>query len=310
MSYITVSCHLCQCNPNNPHMWYYNWFGFITLNDHKQRFSQPKLEIYGLYHAFSALWLFLIGVQNLVVKVNAHYIKGILNNLDIVPSASINCWILSILTFHFTLIHTPGSNHGPDGLLWHCPQPGNVPAEDDDFEDWIDQLYSFVHLINPTVPRLTTGQVLSIFASATTTAEPSDIHNTTLPEILYNKIPWTEQAKLDNLQLAKITQWLKNIKCPKNISDTNYAGFVQYVMDFFLIESQLWRMDAQGSHKLVVSQEQCIPIMQSSHNDLGHKGLYAMWSLIMECFWWPHIYLRYCTTKYPEQSRQNWTTFN
>jgi hypothetical protein len=39
-----------------------------------------------------------------------------LANPDIQPSASINRWIVSILTFHFTLVHVKGTFHGPDGL--------------------------------------------------------------------------------------------------------------------------------------------------------------------------------------------------
>jgi hypothetical protein len=78
---------------------------------------QAKLEVYGLYHALGALHLYLIGVCNLVIKVDARYIKGMLKNPNITPNATINHWILSILTFHFTLIHVPSSHHGPDGLL-------------------------------------------------------------------------------------------------------------------------------------------------------------------------------------------------
>ncbi|KAF8237065.1 hypothetical protein L208DRAFT_1053172, partial [Tricholoma matsutake] len=95
-------------------------------NDHESQFSQVKLEIYGLYRALGVLRLYLTGVQNLIVEVDARYIKGMLANPDIAPmqcvsdrhhSASINQWIVSILTFHFTLVHVAGTHHGPDGLL-------------------------------------------------------------------------------------------------------------------------------------------------------------------------------------------------
>jgi hypothetical protein len=39
-----------------------------------------------------------------------------LANPNIQPSTSINRWIVSILTFHFTLVHVKGAFHGPDGL--------------------------------------------------------------------------------------------------------------------------------------------------------------------------------------------------
>jgi hypothetical protein len=115
-SNIGVGIHLCQCNEDNPRIRYYNRFGSITLNDRESHFLQPKLEIYGLYWAFHKLWLYLIGVRNLVVEVDAHYIKGMLQNPDIAPSVSINRWILAILTFHFELVHVPGTMHGPDRL--------------------------------------------------------------------------------------------------------------------------------------------------------------------------------------------------
>ncbi|KAJ3474731.1 hypothetical protein NLI96_g12289 [Meripilus lineatus] len=106
-SFIAVGYHLCQCDEDDPRKRYYARFGSITLNDRESRFSQPKLEIYGLYRSLRTLRIYLIGVRNLVVEVDAGYIKGMLSNPDIQPSASINRWIVSILTFHFKLVHVP-----------------------------------------------------------------------------------------------------------------------------------------------------------------------------------------------------------
>ncbi|KAI0063722.1 hypothetical protein BV25DRAFT_1767731, partial [Artomyces pyxidatus] len=86
------------------------------LNDRETRFSQPKLELYGLYRALRALKVYLVGLTNFIVEVDARYIKGMLANPDIDPAASVNRWILGILLFHFTLVHVPGVMHGPDGL--------------------------------------------------------------------------------------------------------------------------------------------------------------------------------------------------
>ncbi|ETW82690.1 hypothetical protein HETIRDRAFT_108913 [Heterobasidion irregulare TC 32-1] len=77
-SQIAVSFHLCQCALNNLWVWYYARFGSITLNNHELRFSQPKLELYGLFHALRSLKMYLIGVRNLIVEVDACYIKGII----------------------------------------------------------------------------------------------------------------------------------------------------------------------------------------------------------------------------------------
>jgi RNase H-like domain found in reverse transcriptase len=115
-SYITVGFILSQADTEDLKRRHFARFGSITLNDREAHFSQPKLEIYGLFRALRTLKLYLIGVCNLTVEVDAHYIKGMLLNPEIVPSASINWWIISILAFHFTLVHVPGIVHGPDGL--------------------------------------------------------------------------------------------------------------------------------------------------------------------------------------------------
>jgi hypothetical protein len=73
-----------------------------------------------------------------------------LSNPDISPSTSINQWIVAILTFHFDLVHVPGTRHGPNGLSRRPRQDGDEEDRDDeeDFVDWIDQLYRFMHQMN------------------------------------------------------------------------------------------------------------------------------------------------------------------
>ncbi|KAG5641106.1 hypothetical protein DXG03_005982 [Asterophora parasitica] len=68
----------------------YNQFSSIMLNNQESHFSQLKLEFYGLYHMLSALCLYVIGIWNLIVKVDACYIKGMLQSPDIQPTASLN----------------------------------------------------------------------------------------------------------------------------------------------------------------------------------------------------------------------------
>jgi hypothetical protein len=54
-SYIAVGFHLCQCDVTMPSCCYYNRFCSITLNDRESKYSQLKVEIYGLYRALRAL---------------------------------------------------------------------------------------------------------------------------------------------------------------------------------------------------------------------------------------------------------------
>ena len=66
-----------------------------------------------------------------------------LNNPDIQPNAAINRWIAGILLFDFDLVHVPGNDHSSaDRLSCRPPAEQDIP-EPTDFEDWIDEAYSF-----------------------------------------------------------------------------------------------------------------------------------------------------------------------
>lgn len=108
-------------------------YGSIPLSDRESRYSQPKLELYGLFRALRAYRLYLVGVKKLKVEVDAKYIKGMLNDPDLQPNASTNRWIQGILLFDFELVHVPAEKHqGPDRLSRKEKEEGEIVEEDDD----------------------------------------------------------------------------------------------------------------------------------------------------------------------------------
>jgi len=285
-SHIAVGYLLSQCDPDNPKIRRYAKFGSITLNDRESRFSQPKLELYGLYRALGAMKRYLIGVRNLIIEVDARYIKGMLANPDLHPGASINRWILAILTFHFELIPVPGTSHGPDGLSRRVPQPGDEPDHPDDIDDWVDEMYGFMHMINAVPPHRPQQSNIALFV-----AEVADV---TLPadegaSISYADVPRTVAAQLADDRLVLVRTWLENLRRPPDLSDSEYATFVRYCTSFFIHADKLWRKDAQGRHKLVATPASRMTVLRAAHDDVAHKGFYATFSLIMLRFWWPHM---------------------
>jgi hypothetical protein len=96
---------------------YPSHFGSITWNERESRYSQAKIELYGLLRALKAMKVWLIGLKQFMVEVDAKYIWGMLNNPDIHPNVAVNHWITGISLFDFTLRHVPGNKHvAPDGL--------------------------------------------------------------------------------------------------------------------------------------------------------------------------------------------------
>jgi len=145
-------------------------FGSISWNECKSHYSQAKLELYGLFCALRASRLYLIRVRNLIVEVDASYIRGMLSNPDVQPNAAVNRWIAAILMFDFKLVHVPASKHkGPDGLSRRKPAPGE--GEHDNPEDWVDSALSLgiwvVSWLNtfPTNSHRTDALILALEAS-------------------------------------------------------------------------------------------------------------------------------------------------
>jgi len=103
-------------------------------------YSQAKIEIYGLWCALQAYQLYIIGVKNLQVEINASYIKRMLNNPDIQPGTLVSRWIIGIKLFQLELTYVPGHLHmGLDGLSHHAASPNN-PIKEDDTDDWFYEL--------------------------------------------------------------------------------------------------------------------------------------------------------------------------
>ena len=96
-------------------------FGSIMWNEREQKYSQAKIELYGLFQALKVVKLFIVGVKNLTIEVDAKYIKGMINNPDIQPSTMINRWIAGILLFNFKLKHIPGKDHASADRLSRRP---------------------------------------------------------------------------------------------------------------------------------------------------------------------------------------------
>jgi len=147
MSVVAVGFILLQLGKDGK--CYPNRFGSIALSEVESRYSQAKLELYGLFHTLRAVHVYIFGITNLMVEVDAKYIKGMINNPDLQPNTTINRWIAGILLFQFNLVHVPTAKHaGVDGLS-RRPPAENDPEEDDDHEDWVDRAYSFgVTLLN------------------------------------------------------------------------------------------------------------------------------------------------------------------
>ena len=235
-----------------------------------------------------------------------------LNNPDMAPLASVNRWIVAILAFHFEIRHVPGKAHGPDGLSCRPPQPGDLSNNEDldDFEDWVDNMYGFLHLINPTVPVDQTEKVLLSFAYQSTSTLPEGYtESEDMLSIAYST-PHGEAAVLADKCLEMVHDWLRTFLRPDGLSEHELALTICYASNFFIKHNALWKCDPQGAHKRIFYHGQQTRAIEATHNDTGHRGFYATNTLITERYWWPFMgrdiawYVRTCHICQLRQTRQ------
>jgi len=190
-------CKDSQCRPS--------CFSSIGWNERESWYSQPKIELYGLFHTLRALRMHVVGITNLVVEMDAQYVRGMLSNPDVQPNAAINCWIAAILLFNFKLVHVLADKHlGPDGLSRCEP----IPGKDDDEgnpEEWVDKVLSLRIWLNTWDKRHSTHFIgtAKVFQATKGVGTLSD--EPTFP-------PSSERACTHNQELPNILNFLANGK--------------------------------------------------------------------------------------------------
>ena len=276
-------------------------FGSITWNERESRYSQAKIELYGVYRAMRAWRLYIIGVRSLVVEVDAMYIKDMLNNPDLVPSAAINRWIAGILLFTFTLRHVPGTQHGATDGMSRRPRSDDDPAEDgDEAEDFIDNSYAFfmerTNLVDPLPIRANEP-----FGRAS--CVPSGTVQVLGIAELEGKLPErSERVKKQDAKVGWVYDFLRGLKVPEGLSKSQANEIARMATQFFVDEGELYKRNpgGNGKHKLYIPKDRRFGLVRQAHDDLGHKGRFAVRLRLAVRFWWPGMdndvawYLRTC----------------
>ena len=259
--------------------------------------------------------MFIFGVTNLIVELDAKYVKGMINNPDLQPNATINRWIAGILLFHFELHHVSVEKHaGPDGLS-QCPHAPLDPPEVDDIEGRLDDSYSFcITLLNDRTILFDSVVYISLDYVPLyhlTSLPPSDcpflLPNTaphfpltyatvftsshsepvSAPDSLV--IPRSPKALVKEAQMRSIRGFLDTKERPGDLTDTEFQSFVNSATKFFLLHGALWRHELHGQHQQVAPEGRRYGLIREAHDDLGHKGVFTVRTRLLLRFWWPML---------------------
>jgi hypothetical protein len=272
-------------------------YGSITWNEREQRYSQAKIELYGLFRALKAVKIYIIGIQNLTVEVDAKYIKGMINNPDIQPNASINRWIAGILLFDFKLKHVPGKDHAPADGLSRRPKALEDIDDEEDPDEWIDHAYAFATEILNGMPTWPTHRAHELGADA---IYIQGLRNQPIPSravATYSitkehnevQIPRNDISKNRDNDLAEIQKFLTAPTDYMHAAPDMLSRFIKRASRFFVTNGQMWKKNSHGKHQLYVPEDRRLHLIKQAHDDLGHKGIFTVRTRLLERFWWPDL---------------------
>ncbi|THH20453.1 hypothetical protein EW146_g901 [Bondarzewia mesenterica] len=127
--------------------------------------------------------------------------------------------------------------HTPDGLSHQPPQPGDIAEPSDNFKDWINNVYGFLHLINsPSTSSPTT--ILSTYIN--NIMIDADTQNTPLmPTISYSDVHHSDNDHAADCHLEQVHDWHKSMECSSTLSDAEYTTFLHYCTEFFITSDKL-----------------------------------------------------------------------
>ncbi|KAL5523329.1 hypothetical protein ACEPAF_1596 [Sanghuangporus sanghuang] len=247
--------------------------------------------------------LYLIGVRKLVVEMDAAYIKGMINNPDLQPNATINRWIAGILLFDFEIRHIPAADFKcTDGLSRRPPAPEDPPP-DEGYEEWIDDTYGF-YIKNPVTTyctdlrvrnqakrlplspgnaQATLGSIGYLERSNRKRRERNgDSDFPKMTDIALTLFPSSEKANPKDARLDDVKSFLIGQKRPDQLDDRGYAALIRYAANFFARDGRLWKKVRNGRHQVVIEPERRWNLVKQAHDDLGHKRVYSVRIRLLE----------------------------
>jgi len=245
-------------------------YGSLPMSPTESRYSQPKLELFGLYRALHEWRRYIIGVKKLIVEVDAKYIKGMLKSPDLQPNATTVRWIQGIKLFDFELVHVPAERHrGPDALS-RRPSTDSDPIEDHD-DSWLDDiaLLTFIPLANfPPFPEL---------------EEPSKTG------LVAGLQCYHTRQRLDDM-IQTIFNFHKHAETPTFTTIQAQRRFFSKCGEFFLKASRLYKKNGEKPPLLVITDpNHKHSILLHAHEHLGHRGIFAVTAVVGARFYWPNM---------------------
>ncbi|KAE8241373.1 hypothetical protein A4X13_0g7444 [Tilletia indica] len=264
------------------------FYDSIAFADVETRYSQPKLELCGVYKAVRKTRYHLIGTP-FVLEVDAASLRQMINQPDVSNAAMLR-WIAHLRLYDFEIRHVPGKLHViPDGL-------SRTDFENaEEAEEWPDEPSTpGVHPLSVNTHELDPSQIPlppspPLTAGAPDTASPGNADVPELSEGL-EPLPFADHKyhgrwKALGYYLATGGTHASFRSLPRD--DRRWV--LSHLRSFFLHDQRIWRRNPEGLPLLVLDDDGDKEFMMRSVHDTGHRGRDAMAGVLLQRVWWEKL---------------------
>jgi transposase InsO family protein len=225
-------------------------FGSLTFNEREGRYSQAKLELYGVFKALKKCSQWIYG-RKVRLEVDAKYLIEMVNSPEL-PNSAMTRWLWYIHNFDLQFVHVPANKHVVvDGLSRRRKSVDDSTEEDD--EEWLDKICgATTHLSHGAICRRV---------------------------YLLNELYDEDWRKLGRFLE---TQDLEGI-------DSKDQGKLKAKsLHYFVRDGRLFRRVRDGIPKEVIgTKSRQKEILREAHEEGGHKGSLALRHRVGLRFFWP-----------------------
>ena len=304
-------------------------FGSVTFKEHESRYSQPKLELYGLFRAVKAERHRLYGIH-FRIKVDARSLIEMVNKPDLLPNAPGNRWLAFINLFDFEIVHVPAERHkGPDGLS----RRRHAEDDSDDSDATMDaddtnkfarstgrymEIEQAIHDAKDTEHSFEADKqfVIACLDRAFGECAPLDVNWTPASELRLvegNQIFFegtVNSIENDNEDKSDSNNVHEHYR-PDNDSESYWDLILGYLLDlrlpseekeakrvkgraknYFLMDNLLWKRNGtKPPLQVVLEPSRRLRLTSEAHDKSGHRGKDPTYKKLCDSFWWPNQYL-------------------
>ena len=227
--------------------------------EQEARYDAGKRECRGLMKALKKVRFWLYGVH-FVVEIDANTLVAQLNrSATDLPGALVTRWLAWIRLFDFDVKHMPGRKHtAADGLSRRPRGPSDSEDEavEGDIDDFIDGQLNCVRVcpvraLDESEPVLDDG--------------------------------YSEES-------ISIATYLTSMQKPPDMDQKQFRKFKLNALHFMVRDKQLFRRANKNMplRRVIDSDEDRNNIVESLHDESGHRGKEGTYRKVADRYWWPN----------------------